>query len=145
MDYTTPVGEIIERFKLIEYLLNCMIINHITPKDIAFFQNILLNSSIINTGAKVKIIKYICQSKNKDYDFTNLHKLINIRNLFAHEDVCFGVGDNSNVFTVAELKSNGVYIEEKFEKKYTEFKSIYLDEFKKINKLSEELSKCPQS
>ena len=133
------IGNVVEKIKSIEYLLDCIIINRIEPKDLGFVQNIILNSSIITIGAKIKIIKTICKERNRDEDFQDLHKLINIRNLFAHETSY--VEDNGMIVKMNELKSNGEYIESEFEKVHQQFLELFNNEYGRLTLLLSELKK----
>ena len=133
------IGNVVEKIKSIEYLLDCIIINRIEPKDLGFVQNIILNSSIISIGGKLKIIKTICKEKGKNDNFQDLHRLINIRNLFAHETSY--VEDKDMIVKMNELKSDGKYIESEFEKAHQQFLELFNKEYGRITLLLSDLKK----
>lgn len=141
MNYEEKIGDVIEKTKHIEYILNCIIGNFVSPKEVGFFDNIILNSSIIPIGVKVKIIKTICKIHNEDYNLDNLHKLINLRNLFAHESSYVDSYDQGMLVKINELKNDGSYNEKEFEETYKRFLKIYLEVKKGIIKLNEKLTK----
>jgi len=58
------VGEVVQKTKDIEYLMNLIIYTYLdahTLKNHMFLQNVLLNSSIMSFGSKIKVIKIIEQ------------------------------------------------------------------------------------
>lgn len=76
------LGRIIYVFNEIELFINFIITHHIEPKDKEFFLDYILNTSVINFGAKIKIlinlgIFHKTQIKQiRDYSSN--------RNVFAH-------------------------------------------------------------
>src|SRR3989338_9458744 len=82
------IGEIIEKTKGIEYYFDCILHNFILPqKNVEFFRNVMLHTSITPMGSKLKIVKSICKnySINPDFDIAKIHRILAIRNIFAHE------------------------------------------------------------
>ncbi|MCZ2482028.1 hypothetical protein G9H64_03575 [Aquirufa nivalisilvae] len=78
-------GWIIEQFCKIEFQINQIIINHIKPVNCEDFERIILNSSILSFGNKIKILKNV-----KDFDqktIGKLQKAASIRNIFAHASI----------------------------------------------------------
>lgn len=82
------LNKVIERTALIENLLDQVIFKYSSPRDEAteFFRYILLHSSVISLGAKVKLVKYIARKlevfSNQRYE--SLDNLLSYRNAFAH-------------------------------------------------------------
>lgn len=78
------LGRLIHVFNEIETFLNLIIVHHIEPKDKSFFLDYILNPSVVNFGAKIKILINLniftsSQIKKiRDYS-TN-------RNVFAHSN-----------------------------------------------------------
>jgi hypothetical protein len=75
-------GKSIYVFNEIELFINLIIIHHIEPKDKKFFLDYILNTSVINFGAKIKIIINL-----SIFDSTQIKKIreySNNRNVFAH-------------------------------------------------------------
>ena len=81
------VIHVINRTAVIENVLNQLIAEYCRPRKeaFAFFWTVLLDSSIIPLGAKVKVAAAISQESNDaKLDKDSLHKLISYRNAFAH-------------------------------------------------------------
>lgn len=75
-------GCVIDRMTQIEYRIDNAITKLIEPKNIEAFENIVLNSSIITFGAKLKILRNI---KGFDKDIiSKIQSISTIRNAFAH-------------------------------------------------------------
>ncbi len=80
--YTNVKGQIISDFIVIERRLNEVIIAKIQPADKEFFKNIVLNSSILGIGQKIKILNNI---DNIDSSIIKpIREMNSIRNGFAH-------------------------------------------------------------
>ena len=77
---------IINRTALIESLLNQAIVEFCNPKlvEFDFFWTVLLNSSIMPIGGKVKVANAISQRLNIKVDNVALQNVIKYRNAFAH-------------------------------------------------------------
>lgn len=90
------LGKSIHVFNEVETFLNLIIVHHIEPKDKSFFLDYILNPSVVNFGAKIKILINLniftsSQIKKiRDYS-TN-------RNVFAHS--------NRTHYTTAEKVEN---------------------------------------
>lgn len=89
MESTNDVSQVIDRTALIENILNQIITNHSSPREDAkmFFWTVLLDSSVIALGSKVKVVMSIAKELNVDISPTSLHKLISLRNSFAHHSL----------------------------------------------------------
>lgn len=140
--YEGKIGNVIECMKSIEVLLNEIILNRIQPMDLEFSKNIVLNSGVISFGNKVKLVKTICNKQSKQIDCDRLHRLINIRNLFAHETSY--VEDKGMIVKMNELKSDGKYNSVEFEKLFDKFIVTNNEAMQELTMLHNEL-KSPAS
>ena len=83
---------VVNKTALIENLLDQIIVNFTSPRKDAFFffWQVILDSTILSLGAKVKTVMAISQECNHKIDQNSLHRVISYRNAFAHN------GTNSN-------------------------------------------------
>ena len=83
---TNDVSQVINRTALIENLLNQVIIGYSSPRKdaILFFWEVLLDSSVLPLGSKVKAVMAISQKLGVKFNQDVLHKVISYRNAFAH-------------------------------------------------------------
>ncbi|WP_281298011.1 hypothetical protein [Flavobacterium limnophilum] len=75
-------GWIIDSMNFIEKKIDVVIVEYFNPQDSKEFTKILLNSSIISTGAKLKVLRNI-----NDFDkkiISKIQEMSSIRNSFAH-------------------------------------------------------------
>jgi len=83
-------GYIISMFNVIEGKVEDIIYRFLNPsiEKEEFVRDILLNNAILNFSSKVKLLIYISNELGYDLAKTpdSLHKLMNIRNKFAHND-----------------------------------------------------------
>ena len=75
-------GWTIDRLQQIEYRINEKIIEFFKPKKIEPFKKIVLNSSVLDIGSKLKILSNIGSVDSKTIE--KIRKLSSIRNGFAH-------------------------------------------------------------
>lgn len=75
-------GWIIDELNKIEQKIDSIITNFFNPAKGLEFRNIILNSSIVSTGAKTKILRNIDSFDNKM--ISKIQTIISIRNAFAH-------------------------------------------------------------
>lgn len=82
-DYQEIRADVLKKFNEIETLLNEKITNFLQINDNkkGFMMNIVLNSSVINFGAKVKIL---INMNDKSIQIDKIRHLMNCRNAFAH-------------------------------------------------------------
>jgi len=78
-------GFTIEFFRDIESKIDKIICDFVAPENESFFKKVILNSSILDIGSKLKIIKNIGKIDNKTID--DIRKLSSIRNGFAHASI----------------------------------------------------------
>ena len=81
------VSKVIDRTALIENMLDSVIINYTAPREDFFFRMILLDSSIMSLGAKVKVAMAISQELNIKLKKDSLHQVLSYRNAFAHHNL----------------------------------------------------------
>ena len=74
------------RTALIENILNQVLEAYCGPRDEArrLFWDVLLDGSILPLGAKVKVAMAISQELKTALDQQSLHKVVSLRNAFAH-------------------------------------------------------------
>ncbi len=99
-------GWVIDRIYQIETSFDDIICTHYEPAKKNEFKKIVLNSSIITLGGKVKILANISNFDKKI--ITKIQKIISIRNAFAHLPVQMsakinGVRDENKNFEVTEI------------------------------------------
>ncbi|SHM98800.1 hypothetical protein [Flavobacterium xinjiangense] len=75
-------GWIIYELNEIEEKINTIITRYFAPEKELEFRTIVLNSSIVSTGAKMKILRNIDTFDNKF--ISKIQTLVNTRNAFAH-------------------------------------------------------------
>ena len=80
------VSQVIDRTDLIENILNQVIHNYSAPRKevFEFYWNVLLDSSIMPLGSKIKVAMAISQRLNLKIQSDSLHKVVSYRNAFAH-------------------------------------------------------------
>ena len=78
-------GWIIGRLLQIELRINRKIIEYFNPAEKHKFEKIMLNSSIINMGGKLKVLRNTGTVDNKTID--KIRRLVSIRNGFAHAEI----------------------------------------------------------
>ena len=104
----SDVSKVIERTALIENIIDQIIINYTNPREevYGFFMEILLDSSIMPLGSKVKVVMAISQQFETKLDKNSLHEVLSYRNAFAHHSL------NSHPTIIASdtpEKSDGYY------------------------------------
>jgi len=75
-------GWVIDQLNYIEQKVDTIIVNFFNPEKKSEFKNILLNTAVISTGSKMKILKNIDSFTNSD--ISKIQKITSIRNAFAH-------------------------------------------------------------
>lgn len=80
------VVEVIDKTALIENIINQIIISFCRPRNdiFDFMWNVLLDTSVMSLGAKIKVIFAISTRINFKINQNTLHKIIEYRNAFAH-------------------------------------------------------------
>jgi hypothetical protein len=77
---------VVDRTALIENILNQIIEAFCEPRQepFMFFWNVILDSSIMPMGSKVKVVAAIAQEMNVKLDQKSIHSVMALRNAFAH-------------------------------------------------------------
>jgi len=78
-------GWTIDRLQQIEYRINEKIIDHFKPNNKSDFERILLNSSIMDIGSKLKVLRNI--NVIDKLTIEKIRTLASIRNGFAHAPI----------------------------------------------------------
>jgi hypothetical protein len=86
MSTHSDLADVIDRTALIENILNQVIEAFCEPRrePFMFFWNVLLDSSIMPMGSKVKVAMAIAQEMKFKLDQTSIHSVMSLRNAFAH-------------------------------------------------------------
>ena len=86
MSNTTDLVHVVDRIALIENILNQIIEAFCEPRKdrFMFFWNVILDTSIMPTGSKVKVASAIAQELNLRIEQQALHTVMSLRNAFAH-------------------------------------------------------------
>jgi hypothetical protein len=87
MKHLNDINDVVDGTAHIENLLDQIIINFTCPRKNArlFFWQIMLDSSILSLGAKIKVVMAISQECDCRIDQNSLHSLMSYRNAFAHQ------------------------------------------------------------
>jgi len=98
MEEKSNLEVVIDCISTIENNLDQIISSFIAPKESSyhFFWSIMLDSSILPIGSKIKLFVAISQNIDAKTNPTVLHKLIALRNAFAHQ------GSNENPVFIAQ-------------------------------------------
>ena len=80
-------------------------------------------------GAKIKILNTICHNIGEQNHFEDLHKLITIRNVFAHGKP---FEDENMIFKLAELKSDGKIKKSELDKLAEDFLRLFNEQNQKL-------------
>ena len=86
MSDETDLVHVVDRAALIENILNQVIEDFCEPRQepFMFFWNVVLDSSIMPMGSKVKVAAAIAQELDFKLEQSALHKVMALRNAFAH-------------------------------------------------------------
>ena len=86
MEHDNELAHIIDRTALIENLLDQIIEKYCSPRKeaLAFFWQVMLDSSVIPLGAKVKVAMAVSQQVDFKLKADPIHKLLSFGNAFAH-------------------------------------------------------------
>jgi hypothetical protein len=81
------LADIIDRTALIENILNQVIETFCEPRrePFMFFWNVILDSSVMPMGSKVKVAMAIAQELKFKLDQNSIHNVVSLRNAFAHQ------------------------------------------------------------
>ncbi len=108
------LSSIVDKTSLLESVMDQVIELYCEPRSEAypFFVQVLLHSSIMPLGSKVKLISVIAQELNFELNRTALHELVATRNAFAHHPLdshpTFRHGQDKEIrYTLAVITNSG--------------------------------------
>ena len=86
MSEQSDLVHVVDRAALIENILNQVIEDFCEPRKepFMFFWNVILDSSIMPMGSKVKVTAAIAQELDFKLEQDALHKVMSLRNAFTH-------------------------------------------------------------
>lgn len=130
-------GIVVEQFNEIENMVNTIIFDYITPTIDAeqFVKTYLLDNSILSFASKIKLLQVIARNiKAKAIDRNKLHRLMAIRNAFAHNQVAHRI-DIEHVenelpdiyYYIESIKGNGEMERFKRDNVFAEFGPLHND------------------
>lgn len=106
------LSSVLNRTALLESVMDQVIEGFCRPRQEAypFFVQILLHSSIMPLGSKVKLISAIAQEASYKLDRTALHEIVSTRNAFAHHPLesfpTFRHGQDENIRYMLAIVTN---------------------------------------
>jgi uncharacterized protein (UPF0335 family) len=126
---------VIDRTASIENLLNQVIEKFCRPRKEAFsfFLGVVLDSSIMPMGAKARVAMAISQEVGAGLDQKALHKVISLRNAFAHHSVnshptlfvAKAIEENKSCYTLRIIDSSGRVSRKLRQNAFDDFNSSY--------------------
>ncbi|MBK9257987.1 MAG: hypothetical protein IPM42_21240 [Saprospiraceae bacterium] len=131
-------GDVINKTNKIEHLIDTILISYFKPSNENTFREILLNSSILPTAGKIKVLNNIPDfNANISQDLITLS---NIRNAFAHADIKININiqldneknciDHNTEEKIVVLKNSGKSESKLINDYFNEFNTLY-DKVKK--------------
>ena len=139
-------GWVIDSFNQIDWRLNKLIVDFFKPSEKEKFESIVLNTSIIDIGGKLKIIRSIGLLKPQIID--KIRNLASVRNGFAHSHTSISIKielakdtSKSNVASsermIEVMNSNGELKSKKVLDYLIEFNDLFNEIIKELNKYIE--------
>ena len=108
------LGSILNRTALMEAVMDEVIESFCRPRrsSYRFFVQVLLHSSTLSLGSKAKLMSAIAQEVNFSINKDEIHKVIHLRNAFAHHPLdsypTFRFGEDENIrYELAVIDSSG--------------------------------------
>ena len=140
------IGKIIHEAGEIENLLDEIITEYFISdlNLVSFFRKAILNTPILEFSKKVKIVSQIAKKENLKFDSEPFHRIMSIRNAFAHNDLSSTLRMNIDTYEYSWIlkssSSDGTYIEierseamKVFFEKIDKAKGVLVLIFQKIN------------
>jgi hypothetical protein len=148
---TTPdVVNVIDRVAYIENIINQVIVGYCKPRNDAweFMWSIVLDTSIMPLGAKVKVAMAAAHELGFDLERNALHRVIALRNAFAHHasnaHPVLSVGrtpeEDSSYYQFWVLEGSGKISRIKRHDAFTEFNQAYIKARDSLIKLKDIIS-----
>lgn len=129
------VVDVIDRVALIENVINQVIVGYCKPRKEAweFMWSIVLDTSVMSLGAKVKVVMAVSQEIGFKLDKNSLHRVIALRNAFAHHasnaHPVLVVGrtteEDTSYFQFLVLDGHGKVSRVKRHEAFIEFNAVY--------------------
>lgn len=129
------LGEVIDGADHVENLLNQVIHDYSSPSENrhSFFWEVLLDSSVLPLGSKVKVASAIAHELEYKLDRDSLHKVIALRNAFAHHRrqshplITFGVAEDDHQvdFNLLTISNTGKVQRKKRTDAMVEFRACF--------------------
>jgi len=141
---------VIERTNSIEFTLKGMLCAYVKAERQKFFNNIILNSSMLIFASKVKALRHIVLTEGlPKFDWNHFHTVMNVRNAFAHCDtnhqhvtVILDETDEATVadvyMTLDSVESSGKFQQVRREEalaKFTESYAVVKDYLMELSRL----------
>jgi hypothetical protein len=132
---TSDLVIVIDRSANIEKLMTRIIFSYCSPRQDArpFMWNIMLDSSVMTLGAKAKVVMAIAQELNFKFEKDALHRVLDLRNAFAHHatDANFNMGmgpdgETEFFYEFWVLRSSGKLEKKKRQQAFEEFNKAYV-------------------
>lgn len=126
-------GEIINKSIKVEDLINLILCKYFKPANKIIFLSIVLNSSVMSFGAKLKVLSAIGLEKKM---FEKLLKISSIRNSFAHTNdtddytLLFRENvehDSNSIKVLRVMNSQGHLKSKRIDQLHTEFNELFLE------------------
>jgi hypothetical protein len=96
------LGLMLDQFNRLEHLIAKVIRLYVQPvtDHASFVENIILHNSIISFAGKIKLLLTIArESTGPKLNRNKFHRLLNLRNAFAHGNTIKGLRFNRNAFS----------------------------------------------
>ncbi len=148
----SDVSNVIDGVDHIENLINQIIHNYLSPRKEAFefVWHVVLDSSIMSLGAKIKLVVAISKKLEIKIDRNALHQVGALRNAFAHHGLrshpTMSVGktpEEDESYYVLQILTNGGELKRiRREEALEEFKKYYrssLDSLMPLQKMTKEI------
>lgn len=123
------IAYVIERTIAIETFIRLILTKYISPpKDrLPFLEEIILNNSMLNLGAKVKALLHLVEKNNwKKIDQKHFHTILQIRNSFAHSDTTILVEPMEISYLLDSVQTSGRFMRVKTKNALHDFTQSYV-------------------
>lgn len=151
MSTDADLEQVIDKTALIENILNQVIETYLGPRNEVrqFLWDILLDSSILPLGSKVKVAIAIAQKLRVKFDQSALHSVVSLRNAFAHHATnahpVIKVGKTPDTdqlhYTLQVIRNSGRVIQKRREEALSEFSASYAKAKESLLSLLDALNK----
>lgn len=129
------IVDVIDRIAHIENIINQVIVGYCKPRKEAweFMWSIVLDTSVMPLGAKAKVVMALSQEIGCTLDKNSLHKVIALRNAFAHHasnaHPVFIVGrtpeENTSLLQILMLDGSGKVSRISRHEAFIQFNAVY--------------------